>query len=107
MRQISEAYRRYGIGPDVRNIIVVKVTFPTAERPQPPTAEDVWKHLSDSVEGTAVPFTDEELAKTTDWPKVRKYYKLNVPSLTTLKDAQAKLKESEMLIIGAMALRGV
>lgn len=59
------------------------------------------------MEGTAVPITDEELAKVTDWTKVRKYYKLNVPHLTTIKDEQAKLKEAEMLILGAMALRGV
>ncbi|CAN8101496.1 unnamed protein product [Discula destructiva] len=104
---ISEAYRRYGIGPDVKDIIVVKVTFPIAERPQPPTAEDVWKHLSETVEGTAVPFTDNEIANMTDWAKVRKYYKLSVPSLTAIKDEQLKFKESEMLILGAMALRGV
>lgn len=60
------------------------------------------------MEGTAVPFTDEELAKTTDWAKIKKYYKLNgAPALDAIKDTQAKLKEAEMLVIGAMALRGV
>lgn len=105
--QIAEAYRRYGISADVQDVIVVKVLFPTNERPTPPTAEDVWKHLSANVQGTAVPFRDEEIAISTDWAKIKKYYKLNVPSLTAIKDEQAKLRESEMLILGAMALRGV
>lgn len=105
--QIAEAYRRYGISADTKDVIVVKVLFPTNERPQPPTAEDVWKHLSANVQGTAVPFTDEKIATSTDWAKIKKYYKLNVPSLTAIKDDQVKLRESEMLILGAMALRGV
>ncbi|KAF3764133.1 hypothetical protein M406DRAFT_322492 [Cryphonectria parasitica EP155] len=105
---ISEAYRRYGISPEVQDMIVVKVLFPTDERPHPPTAEQVWQHLSESVQGTAVPFTDEEISKTTDWLKVNKYYKLNgAPSLNAIKDQTRKLKESEMLIVSAMALRGV
>lgn len=54
-----------------------------------------------------MPFTDEEIATSTDWAKIKKYYKLNVPSLTAIKDEQVKLRESEMLILGAMALRGV
>lgn len=105
--QIAEAYRRYGISADVKDVIVVKILFPTNERPEPPTAEDVWKHLSASVQGTAVPFTDEEIATSTDWAKIKKYYKLNMPSLTAITGEQAKLRESEMLILGAMALRGV
>lgn len=106
--QISEAYRRFGISPEVKDIIVVKVLFPTDDTPKPPTVDDVRTHLSKQVEGTAVPFTDEEIAKTTDWAKIKKYYKLNgVPTLDAIKDTQAKLKESEMLVIGAMALRGV
>ncbi|KAJ0122003.1 hypothetical protein J7T55_002514 [Diaporthe amygdali] len=105
---ISEAYRRYGISPEVKDIIIVKVLFPTDDKPQPPTADDVWKHLSESVEGTAVPFTDDEIAKSTDWSKVSKYYKLNgVPSLKGIKDEKKRLKEAEMLVLSSMALRGV
>lgn len=105
--QISEAFRRYGISPDVKDILVVKVCFPTDQRPEAPTADDVWTHLSDSVQGRAIPFSDAEISQTTDWVKVKKYYKLNgAPALNT-KDEQAKLKESEMLILSAMALRGV
>lgn len=68
----------------------------------------MWAHLSQHVEGTAVPLTDEEIAKTTEWAKIKKYYKLNGASaLNTIKEDQARLKESEMLVLGAMALRGV
>lgn len=106
--QISEAYRRYGISPEVKDIIIVKVLCPTDDRPQPPTADDVWRHLWESVEGSPVPFSDEEIAKSTDWPKVSKYYKLNgVPSLKNIKDDRQRLRETEMLVLSSMALRGV
>lgn len=106
--QISESYRRFGITPETKSIIVVKVLFPSEETPNPPTADDVWKHLSRNVEGTPVAFTDEEIAKMTDWAKVRKYYKLNgLASLNGPKDEGAKTKELEMIILGGMALRGV
>jgi EKC/KEOPS complex subunit CGI121/TPRKB len=106
--QISEAYRRYGISPDVKDIIIVKVLFPTDDRPQPPTADDIWRHLSENVEGTPVPFTDEEIAKSTEWPKVSKYYKLNgAPALKNIKDDKERLRETEMLVLSSMALRGV
>lgn len=86
----------------------MKVLFPTEDRPQPPTADDVWKHLSGSVEGTAVPFSDEEIAKSTDWSKVSKYYKLNgAPSLKNIKDEKQRQRETEMLVLSSMALRGV
>lgn len=67
----------------------------------------MWTHLSENVQGRAVPFSDAEIYQTTDWTKVKKYYKLNgAPALNT-KNEQAKLKESEMLVLSAMALRGV
>lgn len=107
VRQISESYRRYGIS-EVKDIIVIKILFPTNDKLQPPTTQDVRAHLSQHVHGTAVPFTDEEIAKTTDWSKIKKYYKLNgAPALNNIKEEQAKRKESEMLVLGAMALRGV
>jgi EKC/KEOPS complex subunit CGI121/TPRKB len=60
------------------------------------------------VEGTAVPFTDEEIAKSTDWSKVSKYYKLNgAPALKNIKDEKERLRETEMLVLSSMALRGV
>lgn len=91
----------------MRDILVVKVLFPTDERPNPPTADDVWKHLSENVQGRAVPFSDDEISPTTDWAKVKKYYKLHGAPALNIKDEQGKRKETEMLILSAMALRGV
>lgn len=40
------------------------------------TATTVQQHLSDSIEGHPVPFSDVQIAKFTDIGKVRKAYKL-------------------------------
>jgi EKC/KEOPS complex subunit CGI121/TPRKB len=55
-----------------------------------------------------VPLTDDELSQVTDWPKVRKYYRLNgVPALDRLADEGERRKQSERLAIMGMALRGL
>jgi EKC/KEOPS complex subunit CGI121/TPRKB len=105
---IADAYRRFGISPTTKDLIAVKITFPTEARPEPPTAEQVWAHLEQAVEGTAVPITDKNLASSADLPKLRKYYKLNgLAGLDAVKDEADKRKEMETLIIGSMALRGL
>jgi len=64
--------------------------------------------LTQHVQGTPVPLTDGEISKATDWPKVRKYYKLNgVPGLERLKDEDLKKKQMEKLVLMGMALRGM
>jgi len=114
MQQVSEAYRRWGFqAGKTTNLIVVKVLPQTTTTTQsdtpsiPSTADEVWTHLTQHVQGaTHLELTDEELAKTTDWAKVRKYYKLNgVPVLEAIKDEESKKKEMERLVIMAMALR--
>jgi EKC/KEOPS complex subunit CGI121/TPRKB len=63
--------------------------------------------LTEVVQGIPVPLTDAELADLTDWPKVRKYYKLNgVPTLDG-KDDAGRIKEMGLLALGGMALRGL
>ncbi|KAI1374233.1 hypothetical protein F4677DRAFT_426515 [Hypoxylon crocopeplum] len=99
---ISEAYRRFGISPSSQHLIIAKVLITPASTL---TAADVAKHLQTNVRGTPVPFADAGL---TDWAKVRKYYKLNgVAALDTVKDEVLKRKETELLVLGGMALRGV
>lgn len=101
---ISEAYRRFGISPDSRDVVAVKV-LPSGTAA---AEDDVWAHLCGNVDGTAVPFTDANVALCTDWAKVRKYYKLNgAAALAGIKDEEGRRREAEMLILGAMALRGV
>jgi len=67
----------------------------------------VSKHLTEAVQGTLTPLTDAELADCTDWPKVRKYYKLNAAPTLDGKDEEGKTKEMGLLALGGMALRGL
>jgi EKC/KEOPS complex subunit CGI121/TPRKB len=106
--QIADAYRRYGISPSTKDLIVVKVTFPGEDGAEPLTRDQIWEHLKTNVEGEALSITDDQISTTTDVPKVRKYYKLNgLKWLDDIKDEKVKQKEMESLVIGAMALRGV
>lgn len=107
VEQISEAYRRWGITDATKDIIIIKVVFPTESRPQPPSAEEVLSHLAEVVQGVPGQLTDAELADVTDWPKVRKYYKLNAVPALEGKDDAGKLKEMGLLALGGMALRGL
>jgi EKC/KEOPS complex subunit CGI121/TPRKB len=50
--------------------------------------------------------TDDVLATLTDWPRVRKYYKLNGLVRLDRLDEKAKKAEGEVLVLGAMALKG-
>ncbi|KAF2967939.1 hypothetical protein GQX73_g5621 [Xylaria multiplex] len=123
---ISESYRRYGITPTSRNLVIVKIivtppvplaaiaapeaaeTTSAAGTKPPLTAQNVEKHLLTHVQGKPVPFTDQTLSDLTDWGRVRKYYKLNgVGWLDGIKDQAAKNSEMDMLVMGGMALRGV
>ncbi|KAI8955681.1 kinase binding protein CGI-121-domain-containing protein [Xylaria longipes] len=127
-KNIAEAYRRHGITPTTRNLVIVKVLVtPTAPSSSaaatqgvtsaidsdtsgkaPLTAQDVEEHLRTHVQGKPVPFTDETLSELTDWGRVRKYYKLNgISWLDGIKDQVAKNREMDMLVMGGMALRGV
>lgn len=102
--QIAEAYRRYGISPSSKDVIAVKIVSPTPAGPK--SAEEVEKHLKEHFQGTPVPFTDESIATSTDWAKVRKYYKLNgLAWLDGIKDEAQHKEELESLVLGAMALR--
>ncbi|KAI0158293.1 kinase binding protein CGI-121-domain-containing protein [Xylariaceae sp. FL1272] len=112
---ISEAYRRHGITPTSQNLIIVKVLVSPSssvdapsEVKVPSTPSEVESHLLAHVEGTCHPFTDSVLQSMTDHSKIRKYYKLNgMGWLDGIKDEDAKRHETEMLIIGGIALRGV
>ena len=114
MAQIADAYRRWGINPGkTKDLIVVKVVLSPAAAQEEFSAETqppqtIWDHLQQHVKGTPTPLTDAELAQATDWPKVRKYYRLNgVPALERLADEQEKIQQSERLAIMGMALRGL
>lgn len=114
--QIADAYRRWGISPGkTKDLLVVKVVFPPSTtqdgnptQPQSQTQQAIWEHLTQHVKGTPSPLTDDEIAKATDWPKVRKYYRLNgVPVLDGAADEKERWRQSERLAIMGMALRGL
>ena len=114
--QIADAYRRWGITPGkTKDLVVVKVVLPpsatqdgTATQAQTHTERTIWEHLTQHVQGTPAPLTDDNLAKTTDWPKVRKYYRLNgVAALERAADEEERRRQSERLAIMGMALRGL
>ncbi|KAH8882558.1 protein CGI121 [Thozetella sp. PMI_491] len=105
---IAEAYRRWGITPASKDIIIIKILFPTESQIQPPSADDVWTHLSENIKGTPVELTDAEIAKSTDLPKVRKYYKLNgLVALEGIKDEAERAREMGLIAVAGMALRGL
>ncbi|KAI0006600.1 CGI121 protein [Xylariaceae sp. FL0662B] len=106
---ISEAYRRFGIAPTTKDLVVVKVLIsPSSAEPSALSPQDVSSHLLSEVQGELAPFTDVTLSQLTDWAKVRKYYKLNgAPALDGIKDSALKDRETELLVLGAMALRGL
>lgn len=117
-RQISDAYRRWGISPGkTKDLIVVKIVPPRPDaqgelQPQPPTQKQtqdaIWAHLTTDVKGTPTLLTDSELSQATDWPKVRKYYRLNgVPALERVTDEEERRKQMERLAVMGMALRGL
>ncbi|KAL2261945.1 hypothetical protein VTK26DRAFT_2953 [Humicola hyalothermophila] len=114
---IADAYRRWGITPGkTKDLIVVKVVQPSSSnapderspQQQAQAQDSIRAHLTQHVDGTPVPLTDTELSKTTDWPRVRKYYRLNgVPALEKITDEDERRREMEKLAVMGMALRGL
>ncbi|KAK5716932.1 hypothetical protein LTR17_016225 [Elasticomyces elasticus] len=84
---ISECFRRFGVGEMTKNIVAIKVDN---------NASRIQEHLQTHVQGQAVPFTDEKLASLRDEARVRKAYKVDSSSN----------EEAEAFIIGSMALKG-
>lgn len=90
---------------------MIKVSLPTA----PITLSELSTRLETQIEGQAVPFDDETIATMTDLGRVKKIYKLNSGGggggkkreiNGTSKVEVDEKREMEMLILGAMALRG-
>ncbi|KAI0377534.1 hypothetical protein F5Y04DRAFT_264077 [Hypomontagnella monticulosa] len=103
---ISEAYRRFGITPASKHLIIVKVLISSSSSLTP---DAVAQHLQTNVQGTPIPFTEAALqSELTDYAKVRKYYKLNSVSwLDGVADETLRRREAEMLVLGGMALRSL
>jgi EKC/KEOPS complex subunit CGI121/TPRKB len=123
--QIADAYRRWGITPGkTKDLIVIKIVTPPSAAPSTTTPspeqqqqqhqqpsqdqQSIWTHLTTHIKGTPAEFSDENLASLTDWPKVRKYYRLNgVPALAGCKDETERRRQEEKLAVMGMALKGL
>ncbi|KAG9233543.1 kinase binding protein CGI-121-domain-containing protein [Amylocarpus encephaloides] len=111
---IAESFRRFGITPSTTSLLLIKITTDPSL-----SASDIASHLTTSIEGEALPFTDESIENVTDLARVRKIYKLNagggakgkggkggkggVNNVTSRVDER---KELEVAVLGAIALRG-
>ncbi|KAF7911433.1 uncharacterized protein EAF01_002940 [Botrytis porri] len=107
---IAESFRRFGITPSTASLLVVKVAPASS-------ASQISEHLSSVIEGEPVPFDDESLASMVDSSRVKKLYKLNaiggggkkVGTNGVSGKGESKVderKELEIMVLGAMALRG-
>lgn len=74
------------------------------------TNESVASHLGASVEGSAVPFSDETLAAISDVAKIKKAYKLGALAPAPASQANGaqdhEKRRLETAVLGAIALRG-
>ena len=66
-------------------------------------AGQVEAHLMQHVEGDIVPFTDEELAATSDPARIRKIYRVD---LTKHGGTETARRDAEAFVIGSMTLKG-
>jgi EKC/KEOPS complex subunit CGI121/TPRKB len=113
---IGEAFRKFGIGDTTSDLLVIKVSTSASV-----TSESVRTHLRNAVEGTCVGFNDENLQAASDLGKIRKAYKVgsntsrkgqSKPSRSQLNGVDGidpdlkEMKELEIAILGAIALRG-
>ncbi|KAI9648202.1 hypothetical protein NHQ30_002834 [Ciborinia camelliae] len=104
---IAESFRRFGITPTTTSLLVVKIAPASS-------ASQISEHLASAVEGEAVAFEDGELRSMTDVARVKKLYKLNAggggkkggANGVTNENAENERKELEIMVLGAMALRG-
>jgi EKC/KEOPS complex subunit CGI121/TPRKB len=119
-QQIAESFRRFGITPSTTNLLIIKVSTPSS----PTTASEIQSHLTSSIEGEQVPFEDSILQEMTDVARIKKIYKLNsggggggkkngqvnvtaIEGVSINGTKENERKELGVLVLGAMALRGV
>ncbi|KAK2595332.1 hypothetical protein QQS21_006932 [Conoideocrella luteorostrata] len=104
---IADSYRRFGISPSTKDLLIVKVTQWSESSPCQ-TRDSLQNHLRTNVQGSPVDATDANIATMTDLAKVRKYYKLNgLGWLDAIKDEKTKHSELDTLIVSSIALRGL
>jgi hypothetical protein len=126
--QISDALRRFGITDKTTSLLAIRILDTTASsQPHHHTLESIQRFLSEAIEGTSAPFSDEEVAKVRDIPAIRKSYKLPAPATigggkkggkavqtngsagdekAPEENERTEMKELEMNVLGIMAIKG-
>jgi EKC/KEOPS complex subunit CGI121/TPRKB len=109
--KIGEAFRRFGVADNTKDLLVLKVATTPAV-----TLESVSQHLEQNIQGNEVAFQDSTFRKISDIPRIRKIYKLGstapagrtTPSMDggSGSDAIYEVKDIETQVLGLMALRG-
>ncbi|TQS34491.1 hypothetical protein Golomagni_05122 [Golovinomyces magnicellulatus] len=115
--QIATSFSQFGITPQTTDLIVVKIGDVSLY-------ESINSHLNKAIDGDAVEFTDAALKNVTDWGRVEKLYNLSSSDVKVIADEKistlsnqlkireldsresSKMKEIEILVLGAMALKG-
>ncbi|KAL9058641.1 MAG: hypothetical protein Q9162_001648 [Coniocarpon cinnabarinum] len=108
---IGTSLKAFGVDATTKHLLAIKVSRAGSNEMLDAERDAIQHHLNTHVQGHALPFTKDSISKMTDWPKVRKTYKLsdfNLQSLTNGSDgAESELhKEIETAIVGMIVLRG-
>ncbi|KAA8647314.1 hypothetical protein EYZ11_007479 [Aspergillus tanneri] len=102
---IADSFRKFGITDSTKDLLVIRVSVDPSI-----THDTVAAHLSQSIEGSSIPFTDESLSEISDVAKIKKAYKLGVLASTPTNQVNGVLdnqaKQLELSVLGAIALRG-
>ncbi len=112
---IGDAFRRFGISDDSKDIVVVKIgDLSAGGGSESINKENVEAHLNEAVEGTSTAFTDDWLRGVCNLDKARKNYKITKPQPVkgaktmngNVNAAIDEINEVEIQVLGLMALRG-
>jgi len=112
---IGDAFRRFGISDESKDIIVVKVGDSAAgDQSQTLSKGSVESHLNEAVEGIGADFSDTWLEGVCNLDKVRKNYRIAKPQPVKgakivngdSDEAMNGRSEVEVQVLGLMALRG-
>ena len=104
-QQIAESFRRFGITDQTSSLLAIKVsTNPDV------TAKSATEHLTKHVEGQKVDFSNSEIARMRDLPRLRKIYKFDLPkpavSAGSSSNVADDLSSAISFVLGTMALKG-
>ena len=112
---IGDAFRRFGISDESRDIVVVKIGDSAAGvAGQSVSRNSIETHLNEAVHGALATFDDAWLETVCSLEKVRKNYKIAKPQIVKSTKAvnggvgiaRDERSDLEVQVLGLMALRG-